>query len=262
MKVLKETFKDERKFEKIIQDVPNILQKSPTKNFKNKEWESEISVNEYRWNRDSSCYYIRCSCFFLYYQYRQTFKISDFFRSAEKLAVLTFRPVSKVDINSKTNICVFAIQRSTMANSVKYVIEIKVPEIPENYNDLIWSVINRKQECQKINNNFITASQFSEPSSLFSECKWKIGSDFRVLAVQKLCQNEHIIPFSIAEMQVTNQNSCNQNDVTRNETTLLKLQKDYGIQHTSDLPLLLKLLKNKLPYHEEINKNVLNNFEI
>ncbi|PKY38307.1 hypothetical protein RhiirA4_391767 [Rhizophagus irregularis] len=262
MEVLKETFEDERKFEKIIRDVPNTLQKSPTKNSKNEERESEISVNEHRRSGDSSCHYMGCSRPLLYYKHRQTSEISDHFRSAEELAVSTFRPVSEVDINSRANTRDPAIQGPAMADGVKCVMEIKAPEAPENHNDLVWSIANRQQECQKTNNNFTTASRFSEPSSLSSGCEWGIGSDFRALAVRKLCRNEPIVPSSLAEMRATNQNSCNRNDVTRNETTLLKLQKDHGTQHTPDLPLLLELLKNKLPYREETNKNVLNNFEI
>src|SRR4051812_45214876 len=61
-------------------------------------------------------------------------------------------------------------------------------------------------------------------------------------------------------MRATNQNLCNSNINTRNKTTLLELPKDHETQY--DLPSLLKLLKNKLPYRNEINKNILNDFEI
>ncbi|CAG8666055.1 10901_t:CDS:1, partial [Funneliformis caledonium] len=224
--------------------------------------ESEMSVNEHRRSGDSSCHYMGCSRPLLYNQHRQTSEVSDFFRSAEEMAVSTFRPVGEVDINSRANTRVPATQGPTMADSIKCGMEIKAPEAPENHNDLVWSVTNRKQECQKTNNKFTTASRFTEPSTLSSGCEWGIGSESRAMAVRKLCRNEYIVPSSITEMRATNQNSCNRNNDTRNETTLLELPKDHGEQHTQDLPLLLKLLKDKLPYRDETNKNVLNDFEI
>ena len=76
----------------------------------------------------------------------------------------------------------------------------------------------------------MTASQFRELSSLSSRCKWKIEKESSVLIVQKLCQNEYIVLSSIIEIQATNQNLCNRNSDTKNETTLLKLQNDHEIQ--------------------------------
>jgi hypothetical protein len=71
-----------------------------------------------------------------------------------------------------------------------------------------------------------------------------------------------MVPSSITETRATNQNSCNRNSDTKNETTLLELRNDHETQHTQDLPSLLKLLKNKEPYHDETNKNVFNDVEI
>ncbi|GBC03863.1 hypothetical protein RclHR1_05370008 [Rhizophagus clarus] len=132
------------------------------------------------------------------------------------MAVLTFKPAGEVDINSKTK-----FRDSATTTHVK----IKVPEkirVPENHNDLIQNVANRKQECQKTINKVLTKSQFRESSTLSLEQLWEFGKESSVLAVQELCQNEYI---SVTDTQATNQNSCNRYSDTRNETTLLELPK-------------------------------------
>ncbi len=120
------------------------------------------------------------------------------------MAVSTFRPVGEVDINSRAKIRDPATtQGLTMADSNKCDVEIKAPEktkVPENQNNLVQSINNRKQECQKINNKFSTASQFRELLSLSLGCEWKIGKESSILAVQELYQNEHMILSSVTDI--------------------------------------------------------------
>jgi hypothetical protein len=246
-----------------------IFQRSPTKNSKTLGWESNMSDNEHRQSGDSSCHYVGCSCPLLYDQHRQTSEVSDFFQSAEEMAVSTFRPVGEVDINSRarTRGPTINTHGQTMAGSNKCDVEIKAPEAqekiraPENHNDLVWSVTNRKQECQKTNNKVSTGCRFNEPSSLSSGQSWEFEKESIALAVRELCRNKHMVPSSVTDARAINQNSCNRNSDTKKETTLLELPNDHDeAQHTQDL--LLKLLKNKQPYRDETNKNVLNYIEI
>ncbi|PKK70017.1 hypothetical protein RhiirC2_712224 [Rhizophagus irregularis] len=93
----------------------------------------------------------------------------------------------------------------------------------------------------------------------FQGCEWEFGNESRVLAVWELYRNEYIIPSSVTVTQTTDQNSCNRNSDTKNESTLLELQNNHETQHTQDL---LELLKNKEPYRDEIDKKALNDIEI
>ncbi|GBC41059.1 uncharacterized protein OCT59_001861 [Rhizophagus irregularis] len=252
MEVLNKTFKDRRKFENFIQGISGTLQRSQTKDSNISEHETEISDNEHRRSRDPSYHYIGYSCPFLYNQYRQTSKVSNFFRSAEGMAVSAFRSIGKVDIN-------FRVKTREPANSNKCDVDIRAQEKTQNQNDLVQSINNRKQGCQKTNSKLPTANRFIESSSLSLGCEWEFGNESRVLAVQELCRNEYIISSSITVTQATDQNSCNGNSDTKNESTLLELQNDHETQHTQDL---LELLKNKEPYHDEIDKKALNDIEI
>ncbi|GES76204.1 hypothetical protein GLOIN_2v1736512 [Rhizophagus clarus] len=237
---------------------------TPTKN-KMSGQESEIFDNEHRLSDDSSCHYMKCFCPLLYDQHWQTSEFFDSFRPADGMVVSTFKPVGEVDIDFRANTRDPGTQGQTMANSNKCVMEIKAPEKTkalENHDDLVRSIDNRGQEYQKTNNKFTTTSRFREPSSLSSGCEWEIEKESKALEVRKLCLNEHIFPTVIKGTRVTNPNSCNRNTDTKNETTLLELRNDHGTQHTRDLLLLLELLKNKEPYHDETNKNVFNDVEI
>ncbi|CAB4408231.1 unnamed protein product [Rhizophagus irregularis] len=260
MEVLDKTFEDGRKFENFIQGIPGILQRSQTKDSKMSGHECEMSDNEHRRSGDPSYHYMGCSCPLLFNQYRQTSKVSDFFRTAEGMAVSAFRSVGEMDINSRAKTRDLANTHGpTMADSNKCGVDIRAQEKTQNQNDLVRSIDNRKQGCQKTNSKLPTADRFIEPSSLFSGCEWEFGNESRVLAVQELCQNEHIVPSSVTVTWTTDQNSCNRNSDTKNESTLLELQNDHGTQHTQDL---LKLLKNKEPYRDETDKKALNDIEI
>ncbi|PKK59181.1 hypothetical protein RhiirC2_795200 [Rhizophagus irregularis] len=85
------------RYENFIRHIPSTLQRSGTKNSKMSGWETERSENEHRWSDDHSNHYMGCSYPLLYDQYWQTSKIFDFSRSADKMAVSTFRPVVGVD---------------------------------------------------------------------------------------------------------------------------------------------------------------------
>ncbi|CAB5393672.1 unnamed protein product [Rhizophagus irregularis] len=145
-----------------------------------------------------------------------------------------------------------------MADSNKCGMKIKVPE---NHKDLVQSVANREGEYQKTNIKYVSGNRFNTPSSLSLGCEWEFGRESRALAVWELCQNEHIFPSSITETRATNQNLCNNNIDIKGESSLLELQNDHEIQHTQDLPSLLRVLKNKQPYRDA-NKNVLAEVEI
>ncbi|CAB4406601.1 unnamed protein product [Rhizophagus irregularis] len=254
---------DKQKFENFIQDVSNTIQGSSTKNPKTSGWEFSMSGNELRRSNDPSCHYMGCSCPLLHNQHCQTSEVFDLSRSAGEMAISTFKPVGGVDINFRANSSEpapeSANQRQNMADSNKCGVEIKVPE---NYKDLVQSVANREGEYQKTNIKYASGNQFNTPLSLSSGCEWEFERKSRALAVWELCRNEHIFPTSITEMQATNQDSCNNNINTRGENSLLKLQNDHEIQHTQNLPSLLRVLKNKQPYRDESNKNVLAEVEI
>ncbi|GBC20968.1 hypothetical protein GLOIN_2v1485279 [Rhizophagus irregularis DAOM 181602=DAOM 197198] len=225
--------------------------------------ESSMSENEHRRSDDPSCHYMGCSCSLLHNQHCQTFKVFDFSRSAGEMVISTFKPVGEVDIDFRANSSESAPepanQRQNMADNNKCGMKIKVPE---NHKDLVQSVANREGEYQKTNIKYASGNRFNTPSSLSLGCEWEFGRESRALAVWELCQNEHIFPSSITETRATNQNLCNNNIDIKGESSLLELQNDHEIQHTQDLPSLLRVLKNKQPYRDESNKNVLAEVEI
>ncbi|PKY33855.1 hypothetical protein RhiirB3_496675 [Rhizophagus irregularis] len=124
------------------------------------------------------------------------------------------------------------------------------------------SVASRKQEFQKTNSKVSTGSRFRESPSLSSGQSWEFGKESRALAVRELCQSEYMVPSSIPDTRATNQNFCNNDRNTKNETMLQELQNGDGMQNTNDLVSLIRLLKDKEQYREETNKDVFTKGEI
>jgi hypothetical protein len=197
---------------------------------------------------------MRCSYLPLYNQYWRTSN-ADFFQLSDGMAVSTFKTVSEVDNNFRAN----AHKNTIMADSNKCGVELKRQE---NYEDLIQNIANKKQEFQKTNSKVLTGSRFKELQSLSSRQLWEFGKESRVLAVQELCQSKYIVPFSGTDTRITNQNFCNNDRNTKNETILQELQNSDDMQNTNDLALLIRLLKDKEQYREETNKDVFTKGEI
>ncbi|RIA81950.1 hypothetical protein C1645_789286, partial [Glomus cerebriforme] len=173
-----------------------------------------------------------CSCPLLYDQHWRTSN-ADFSQLSDGMAVSTFKTVGEVDNDFRAN----AHEDTTMADSIKCGVEIKQQV---NYEGLIRSVANRRQECQKTNN--------------------KVSAEkTRVLVVRELRRNEYMVPSSVTDTRATNQNLCNNNRNTRNESMLQKLQNDDGMQNmqnTNDLASLIRILKDEEQYREETNKDI------
>ncbi|CAB4419151.1 unnamed protein product [Rhizophagus irregularis] len=136
---------------------------------------------------------------------------------------------------------------------------IKCVEIrrTEDHENLIRGVANRRQEYQKTINKVSTESRLTDPSSLSSGREWEFDKESNVLAIQKLCGDDHIVPSSIIETGTTNQNLCDTDSISRNDATLRELPPN----HTLDVASLLKLLKNKYSYHEATNNDILTDYE-
>src|SRR5438034_2442029 len=94
-----------------------------------------------------------CSCPLLYDQHWQTSEVFDFFRSADEMAVSTFKPVSKVDIDFRANIRGPGTHRQTIVDSNKCDMEIKTPEKIKAHNVSFRALIigNRSARKQIIN---------------------------------------------------------------------------------------------------------------
>jgi hypothetical protein len=117
-------------FKKMSLNVCMIFQRKVTKNSKMSGWETEMSENEHRWSDDSSCHYMGCSCTPLYDQHRQNSDLFDFSRSADGMAVSTFRPVGGMDNDFRANTGGVEVDRKpTMAECNKCGVEIKAPKI-------------------------------------------------------------------------------------------------------------------------------------
>lgn len=217
---------------------------------------TEFFENGNRQSDDPNCYFMGCSYPPLYNQYWRTSN-ANFFQLSDGIAVSTFKTVSKVDNDFRVN----AHEDTIMADSNKCDVEIKQQG---NHEGLVQSVTNRKQEFefQKTNSKVLTESQFKESPSLSSGQSWEFGKESRALAVQELHQNKYIVPSSVTNTRITNQNFCNNDRNTKNETILQELQNGNGIQNTNNLASLIRLLKDKEQYREETNKDVFTKGEI
>ena len=183
-----------------------------------------MSENEHRRGEDPSCYYVRCSCPPLHDQHWRTSEVLDFSRTADGMAVSTFKTVGKVDIDFRAN-----TQRCQQPTNQE-----RIPTVnnkcglenrePENHKDL---VANRIQECQKTIIKVPTASRLEELPSISSRQELEIEKESRALAIQQLFGNEHMVPSSIMEKRSTNQNSCNRCINRSSETTLRELRPDH-----------------------------------
>jgi hypothetical protein len=170
---------------------------------------------------------------------------------------LTLKPVGKMGFNFQVNNqgC-RDNQKQTPSSTVNNSCDVEIKRT-EDYKNLVQGVANRRQECQKTINKVLTESQLTDPSSLSSGRKWEFDKESNVLAIQKLCKDDHIVSSSIMETETTNQNLCDTDSISRNDATLRKLPPN----HTLDVASLLKLLKNNYSYHEATNNDILTDYE-
>ncbi|RIA83428.1 hypothetical protein C1645_743073 [Glomus cerebriforme] len=233
-----------------------IFQRLPTK-YSMSERKAKISDNEHRRSGDSSCHHVRYSCPLLHDQHWRTSEVLDFSRTADGMAVFTFRPVDKVDIDFSAN--TQRCQQLTNQGQISAVNNKCGLEIRESkdHKDLIQNVTNRIQEYQKILNKDLTGSRLEEPLSI-SRREFEIEKESNVLAIRQLCENEHMVPFSIMEKRSTNQNAFNECSNKNSEIFLRELRPDHEQQTQS----LLNLLKNIYPFHEVTNNDKLYDYEI
>ncbi|RGB31645.1 hypothetical protein C1646_763849 [Rhizophagus diaphanus] len=184
----------------------------------------------------------------LHDQHWQTSEVFDF---THDIADQILKPVGKIDFNFKPNTQENRNNQEqtnqgltpTDNNSC----DVKIRKI-EDYKNIIQCITNRRQEYQKIIINVLTKKRFTDLSSFSLGYKWKFEKESRVMIIQKLCENDHIVPFNIIKMENTNQNLYDKDSISKNDSTLRKLLPN----HTLDVASLLELLKNKYSYHETI----------
>ncbi|RIA87333.1 hypothetical protein C1645_878108 [Glomus cerebriforme] len=254
-KLLEDPFENKQRIGNFIRNIPTTLQRNEKKERERErrgtldsKLETGIFENGNKRSDDSSCHSMGCSYSPLYYQHWRTSN-ANFSQLSDGMAISTFKTVSKVDNDFRAN----AHEDATMTDSIKYDVKIKQQG---NYEGLIQNISNRKQGYQKSNNKVSRESQFRELTSFFSERSWEFGKESSTLAVQELCQNEYMIPSSVTDIRAANQNLCNNNKKSKTDSMLRELHNDHETQN------LIRLLKDKKPYRDEINKDVLFDYEI
>lgn len=115
-----------------------------------------MSDNEHRRSDDPSCHYMGCSCSILYVQHWQTSEVFDSFRSAEELAVSTFRPAGEVDVDFRANsqargseptiICIAWKSKRQKKQKRQKIVKISFGASPIGNRNARKQIINLRQE--------------------------------------------------------------------------------------------------------------------
>uniref|UniRef100_U9UTM9 Uncharacterized protein n=1 Tax=Rhizophagus irregularis (strain DAOM 181602 / DAOM 197198 / MUCL 43194) TaxID=747089 RepID=U9UTM9_RHIID len=104
-----------------------------------------------------------------------------------------------------------------------------------------------------------TGFQHEIQSSLSLRREHEFDTKSRTVAIRELRRDKRVVPSSVLETRSSDQISCNQYRITRNDTPLQEMSPDYETQDSEDV--LLNLLKRDHSFHET-NTNVLSVYEI
>ncbi|CAG8524140.1 4987_t:CDS:2, partial [Funneliformis caledonium] len=192
-----------------LNDIKTEKERRETKNSEKSERETEMPENKHRWSNDPSYHYMGCSCPLLYDQHWQTSGVFDFARSADKMRNSTLKPVGKIGFNFRAN------TRGCQDNQE-----------------------HKNQGPNPTDNNSCSVKiRRTEDENLVQD--WEFEKESRVLAIWELCENDHIVLSSIMETGTTNQNSCDKDSNSRNDSTLRELPPNHESQHIQDVTSLL-----------------------
>ncbi|PKC57390.1 hypothetical protein RhiirA1_541633 [Rhizophagus irregularis] len=251
MELSRDIVKDERFINTYIPNVSGTLQKQPANDSKTAERATAMPGNRDRWSDACDEYICGRSRTFLFHKYRPASEIINISGSANRMAVSTFEPTRDVDIDFRNR-----RRRGLHTDSNMCSLEVKTTK---NLEDLVRDNIDRDQECQKKFNKITTGFRHEIQSSLSPRREHEFDTKSRTVAIRELRRDKRVVPSSVLETRSSDQISCNQYRITRNDTPLRELSPDYETQDSEDV--LLNLLKRDHSFHET-NTNGLSVYEI
>ncbi|RIA90841.1 hypothetical protein C1645_768870 [Glomus cerebriforme] len=147
--------------------------------------------------------------------------------------------------------------RRSIPISINSLMEIGSSETPSK--DFVWSVIDRIHKHQKQLIESTTDIRLRETVHASTGHEWESVDEIGTL---QLCGNQRVDSPITVEERPSNYDANNSYGFTTNDVATRQLSDDNDIQYEEDLLGLLNLLKNKYPFRDEMNKDVLYDDEI
>ncbi|RIA85185.1 hypothetical protein C1645_741788 [Glomus cerebriforme] len=217
-------------------------------------WRSMMDRSGNRWCEDSSNHNGEWPVYLLLDKHPSSKKINNS-RETNKISIQT----SKSTVNLDNALGEKSFVSSHNGNNL---FEIKLSEIPsESGEDFIWSINDKFQENQKKDNGNLTEVRLNEPALALGR-GWESVDENGTLRSLQLCRNQRVASVIPVEARPFNKDAFNSYRKSKYNTAMQELLADDGTQYEEDLLVLLNLLKNKYPFHDETNKNILYDFEI
>ncbi|CAG8499959.1 16172_t:CDS:2 [Funneliformis mosseae] len=127
--------------------------------------------------------------------------------------------------------------------------------------DFVWSINDRFHDNQTKDSGNSTEVRLGEPAHSSMGREWESVDENRTPGLRQLCRNQHVASVIPVEERPSNKDAYNFNRNTTIEVAIQELSADDGTQCEEDLLMLLNLLKNKYPFCDETNKNLLYDYE-
>jgi hypothetical protein len=209
-----------------------------------------------RWCEDSSKYNGERSVYHLLDKHQSSSEKINDFRETNKISIQTSK--STVNLNNAL------VKSYVSSHSINNFLEIRPSETPsEGKEDFVCSIVDRFPENQTKVIEFTTGFRLREPAYASTGHEWESVDTNGTLGLRQLCQNQCVASVIPVEARPSNKDAYNFNSNTTNNVAMQEsLSADNKAQYEKDLPTLLKLLKDKYPFHDETNKNILYDDEI
>jgi hypothetical protein len=215
-----------------------------------------MDKNGNRWCEDSSKHNGGRPVYLLFDKHRSNSEKTNDSRETNKISIQT----SKSTVNLDNAL---GEQSYVSSQCIDSFLEIRPSETPsEGKEDFVWSIVDRKNEYQTKVVEFTTEFRLREPAHASTGREWESVDTSGILGLRQLCRNQCVASVIPVEARPSNKDAYNFNSNTKKDVDMQELSDDNRLQYEQDLPMLHKILKDKYPFHDESNKNILYDYEI
>jgi len=193
--------------------------------------------------------------YFLLDKHPSSEKINDS-QETNKIPIQTFKSIINMDNSLREESFVYP-------HGVNNIFKINTSEPPsESEENFVWSINDRFNNNQTKDSGKPTEVRLREPAHASTGCEWESVDEKGTLGLRQLCRNQHVASAIPVEKRPSDKDAYNFHRDTTNKVAMRELSADDGSQCEENLPTLLNLLKNKYPFHNVTDKNILYDYEI
>ncbi|GBC09504.1 hypothetical protein RclHR1_08920001 [Rhizophagus clarus] len=220
------------------------------------ERESTMDRSGSKWCEGSSKHNDGWPGYFLLDKHPSSEKINDP-QETNEIPIQTFKSTDNLDNSLRE-------ESYVSPHGVNNIFKINTSEPPsESEENFVWSINDRFCRNQTKDSRNPTEIRPRESAHTSTGCEWESVDEKGSLGLRQLCRNQRDTSAIPVEARCSNKDAYDFHGNTTNKVTMQELSSDDGSSQREESVLtLLNLLKNKYPFLDEMDKNILYDIEI